>query len=348
MSEPAWVPLGNAVGPGLPAGSIIPYGGAAAPIGWLLCDGSAVLRTYTELFDAIGVAFGAGDGSTTFNLPDLRGRVAVGKGLAAAVDALGDSDGVAVANRRPQHRHTPHSHSYTRSLYQASFAGPGISGANATDSPATGTADGGSGVAADSLDAPAYLVVNYIIKIAAGSPATVPTSAPPLLTALPGSPVDGQEIILTDSLTAGTYAWHLRYVAGRATNKWMFVGGAPLAGDNAAQVAANATTYATPSGAITLVVPVAGLYLVQLGFRNTAWTSAVVYMSYAIGGTGAVDADACMGGPQITPGSESQNFRSYRKTFAAAATLTEQLKVTGGNNNPYHRFLSVTPIAVGG
>lgn len=63
-----------------PAGVVLPYAGAAAPAGWLLCHGQAISRTYyPELFTAIGVAFGAGDGSTTFNAPDLRGRVAGGR-----------------------------------------------------------------------------------------------------------------------------------------------------------------------------------------------------------------------------------------------------------------------------
>jgi microcystin-dependent protein len=61
--------------PSEPAGSIIMYGGAATPAGYLSCDGSAVNRiTYAALFTAIGVAWGNGDGATTFNLPDLRGR----------------------------------------------------------------------------------------------------------------------------------------------------------------------------------------------------------------------------------------------------------------------------------
>lgn len=65
---------------GAPAGSVVAFAGSAAPVGWLLCDGSAVSRTtYAVLFAAIATAYGAGDGSTTFNLPDLRGRTAVGK-----------------------------------------------------------------------------------------------------------------------------------------------------------------------------------------------------------------------------------------------------------------------------
>ena len=57
-------------------GAITMYGGATAPADWLLCDGSAVSRTtYESLFEAIGTTYGAGDGSTTFNVPDMRSRI---------------------------------------------------------------------------------------------------------------------------------------------------------------------------------------------------------------------------------------------------------------------------------
>ena len=66
---------------GFPVGGMIPYAGASAPTGWLLCDGSAVSRTtYHALFQAIGTSWGAGNGSTTFNLPDARGAAPVGVG----------------------------------------------------------------------------------------------------------------------------------------------------------------------------------------------------------------------------------------------------------------------------
>jgi microcystin-dependent protein len=62
-----------------PSGSVISYAGASAPTGWLLCSGQTVSRTtYSSLFAAIGTTYGAGDGSTTFTLPDLRGRVIAG------------------------------------------------------------------------------------------------------------------------------------------------------------------------------------------------------------------------------------------------------------------------------
>lgn len=72
-------------GGGVPTGAILPFGGSAAPSGFLMCDGSAVSRsTYSALFTAIGTAYGVGDGSTTFNLPKTAGRVPVGVGSAEA------------------------------------------------------------------------------------------------------------------------------------------------------------------------------------------------------------------------------------------------------------------------
>jgi microcystin-dependent protein len=68
----------------VPTGAMTAYAGATAPAGWLLCDGSAVSRTtFSALFSVLGTTFGVGDGSTTFNLPDLRGRVPVGEDGAA-------------------------------------------------------------------------------------------------------------------------------------------------------------------------------------------------------------------------------------------------------------------------
>ena len=63
-----------------PTGIILDYGGTTAPDGWLLCYGQAISRTtYAALFAIIGTTYGTGDGSTTFNVPDLRGRVSAGQ-----------------------------------------------------------------------------------------------------------------------------------------------------------------------------------------------------------------------------------------------------------------------------
>lgn len=67
--------LRTLLGDGVPVGTIIDSAASSAPTNYLLCDGSAVSRTtYAALFSAIGTNFGQGDGSTTFNLPDGRGK----------------------------------------------------------------------------------------------------------------------------------------------------------------------------------------------------------------------------------------------------------------------------------
>ena len=72
----------------LPSGLLLAYGGGTVPTGWLWCDGSAISRTtYSALFSAIGTLWGVGDGSTTFNLPDSRGRAVIGEGTGAGLTA---------------------------------------------------------------------------------------------------------------------------------------------------------------------------------------------------------------------------------------------------------------------
>jgi len=74
----AWLSVGRSNG--VPSGFFGPYGGGTVPAGWLLCDGSAISRTaYASLFSAIGTVYGVGDGTSTFNVPDLRGRVIAGR-----------------------------------------------------------------------------------------------------------------------------------------------------------------------------------------------------------------------------------------------------------------------------
>jgi microcystin-dependent protein len=76
----------------VPTGGMLMWGTASAPTGYLLCNGSAVSRsTYSALFAVIGTAFGAGDGSTTFTLPDFRDRFPVGAGTTYSANSTGGS-----------------------------------------------------------------------------------------------------------------------------------------------------------------------------------------------------------------------------------------------------------------
>lgn len=88
-----------------PVGSIKMYAGASAPSGWLICDGSAVSRTtYAALFTAIGTTYGAGNGSTTFNLPNFNGRTPIGVGTSGTTGA--SSHALASKGGQETHTHT--------------------------------------------------------------------------------------------------------------------------------------------------------------------------------------------------------------------------------------------------
>lgn len=99
----------------VPVGAILPYGGASAPTGYLLCDGTAVSRTtYSGLFAILGTAYGAGNGSTTFNVPDLRQRFPLGKAASGTGNTLGSNGGsIDHTHTTPNHTHTTPTHTHT-------------------------------------------------------------------------------------------------------------------------------------------------------------------------------------------------------------------------------------------
>lgn len=154
-----------------PAGVISMFGGTAAPNGWLVCDGSAVSRTtYSRLFAAIGTNFGVGDGSTTFNLPSLKGRVPVGldasdNSFANLNQTGGEKTHTLTTNEMPSHRHD---FKYNNSNTQGT-----VSYAHATNAFASQTTDAALGFANMNNtggDAPhnnlqPYIVLNFIIRI---------------------------------------------------------------------------------------------------------------------------------------------------------------------------------------
>ena len=81
---------------GIPTATIVPWSDSAVPSGFLECNGSAVSRsTYAALFAIIGTTYGSGDGSTTFNVPDLQDNVPVGKSNNKALASTGGANTVA-------------------------------------------------------------------------------------------------------------------------------------------------------------------------------------------------------------------------------------------------------------
>lgn len=164
-------------GAALPAGLVSPYAGTAAPTGWLLCAGQTVSRTtYADLFSALSTTYGAGDGSTTFALPDLRGRVPAGKDdmggsaasrLTSASTGLGTSAAVLGAvggaeshtlltAEMPAHTHTQN----YRATSANATAGSAVRPATGLTSDDTGSTGGGGA----HKNVQPTIILNYIIK----------------------------------------------------------------------------------------------------------------------------------------------------------------------------------------
>jgi len=155
----------------VPAGTILAYAGSSVPLGFLLCDGAAVSRTtYAALFVFIGTTYGAGDGSTTFNVPDLRGRVTMGvDGAANRVTAAstGGSNADTLGGAGGAETHTLSSsempaHTHTVERWSAGSNGNFQIGGTTTNMGAGSTnSTGGSGAHSNTQP---WLAINYIIK----------------------------------------------------------------------------------------------------------------------------------------------------------------------------------------
>ena len=121
---------------GTATGTIVPWSTATAPTGFLKCDGSAVSRTtYADLFAVISTTYGVGDGSTTFNLPDLQDRTAIGASVANSkslaqtggantVTPTGNISGSAGATTLQTTQIPSHNHPYYGGSMSCSMAGP--------------------------------------------------------------------------------------------------------------------------------------------------------------------------------------------------------------------------------
>ena len=166
----------------VPIGSVLEFAGSSAPTGFLLCDGTAINRvTYADLFAIIGTTYGVGDGSTTFNLPNIKGKTVVGRDAGQTeFDVLGETGGAKthtlITAELPAHNHTitDPGHTHNVDAWTSGGGGYGVSIvlnqltkyiiSNAVISNTTGITinNTGSGTAHNNLQP--YIVMNYIIK----------------------------------------------------------------------------------------------------------------------------------------------------------------------------------------
>lgn len=132
----------GATGAALPTGTMLDFGGTAAPSGFLLCDGAAINRTtFADLFAVIGTAYGVGNGTTTFNIPDRRQRFSLGKAVSGTGSTLGGTGGA-----------IDHTHQVTTGTQNGTAAVP-IGPTAPANQTITSTSNN-----------PPFLVVNVIIK----------------------------------------------------------------------------------------------------------------------------------------------------------------------------------------
>lgn len=151
-----------------PSGAMMLWTTNTAPSNWLLCYGQAVNRTtYSDLFAVIGTTFGVGDGSTTFNLPDMRGRFPLGQddmgGSSANRVTSANADGIGLSDGAETHTlDTSELAAHTHSVRTKDTGGTQQSlSANASSGMTTSGSTGGD-AAHDNMSP--YLTLNYIIK----------------------------------------------------------------------------------------------------------------------------------------------------------------------------------------
>lgn len=201
-----------------PVGMVVDFAGSSSPAGWFLCSGQAISRTtYAELFFVIGTTYGTGDGSTTFNVPDLRGRASFGKDNMGGTPANritvagGNFDGTVLGGSGGAQNNT----AATNVTTSATLVAGNIPQVSTSYTPAgtnSGTQSFGTVIQANGLGSNVNaqgsgvpwantLTVNFANAIFAGTPATITVgNASPTAVSASGSGTSSSFSILSPAL----------------------------------------------------------------------------------------------------------------------------------------------------
>lgn len=230
----------------VPTGTIFPWAGdvGSLPSGWLACGGAAVSRTtYANLFTVLGTAYGAGDGSTTFNVPDLLGRTILGAGSGGSLTARarGDKSGAETvtisANNLPTHTH----------------AGGGATGTQSANHTHTGTSGTESANHSHSITVnSASINHNHVIKTAANAASGSAIGTPDL-----GGAYSSQSTNYTDpshnhSASSGTQSANHTHSTTTGNESANHTHADPTTGNNT--TTATATSIVPPFGVATYII----------------------------------------------------------------------------------------------
>ena len=144
----------------VPTATIVPWSAASIPSGFLECNGSAVSRTtYADLFAVVGTNYGVGDGSTTFNLPDLQDNHPIGvSGTKSLGTKAGSASTTLATTNLASHTHTIYKTNYTASQVNIGA----VQGRQLAYQTTSSVSSAGSGTAVDTF--PPYIALKFMIK----------------------------------------------------------------------------------------------------------------------------------------------------------------------------------------